>query len=139
MGESRYRTSSRNAILCSSLLWCTSLDITSNLHYSLWKRLESQHYRAIRAAVREFKRKIPRVTLDVVSKIAPPRMWWNYSTASRPVNLYNTSNTRQQNSWENYHILIYDRRPKKALKRKIGVEKRWKIDYCMWITYSLTR
>jgi len=48
--------------------------LTSNPYYSLWERLESQHYKAIRAAVREFKRKIPRVMLDVISKKAPPRM-----------------------------------------------------------------
>jgi len=98
--------------------------LTSNLQYSIWKRLESHHYRVICAAVRDFKRKIPKVMLEVISKRAPPRMWSNYVTAPTVMSLYNNSDTRLS-EYLRESSYIYERRPKKAklrdaAKRKIG-------------------
>jgi len=86
--------------------------------------LESQHYRAIHAAVRDFKRKIPKVMLGVISKRASPRMWSNYITASTATSLYNNSDTRLS-EYLRESSYINDRRLKKAKfrdtsKRKIG-------------------
>jgi len=71
------------------VFWCADY-----IYIYIFKRLESQHYRAVRAAVRDFKRSIPRAMLDIISKRAPPRQWSNYTTASTAMWLYNTSDTR---------------------------------------------
>jgi len=68
--------------------------LNDQLSSQSWKRLNSQHYRAIRAAIRDCKNKIPRTVLDVISKRARPRQWANYITASTVIKLHNTSNTR---------------------------------------------
>jgi len=51
--------------------------LTDQLFSQSWKRLNNQHFRAIRAAVMDKKNKIPRAMLDIISKRARPRQWAN--------------------------------------------------------------
>jgi len=81
-------------------------------HHS-WKRLNSQHYRAIRAAVKDVKRRIPRVMLNIISKRATPRQWADYSIANAAINLINTSNTRIADELR-ANIYINDRLPRRG-------------------------
>jgi len=89
-----------------------------------WKKLSNQHYRAIRAAVGDNRRKLPRGVLDVISKRAPPRQWAKYTNASTAIKLINTSNTRIADSLRE-NIYINDRKPHRGTytdrsKFKIG-------------------
>jgi len=89
--------------------------------------LNSQHYRAIRAAVRDRKNKIPRAVLDIIAKRARPRQWANYITALTVIKLYNKSDTRRASEiWDN--IYINQRQPGKGTfigksTRKVGKQK----------------
>jgi len=58
------------------------------------KSLFSQHYRAIRAAVGDWKTKIPRAVLDIIGKRANPRKWAQYSIASYVIKAYNKGTTQ---------------------------------------------
>jgi len=49
---------------------------------------------AIGTAVSDFKRELPKVLLEIISKRAPPRMWSKYITASTAIRLFNNSDTR---------------------------------------------
>jgi len=69
--------------------------------------------KAIRAAVRDYKRSIPRVMLDIISKRAPPRQWANYSSASTAMWLFNTSDTRLAMELR-ASAYINDRKPTRA-------------------------
>jgi len=84
--------------------------LNDNLNYQSWKKLSSQHYRAIRAAVRDHRRKLPRGLLDIISKRAPPRQWAKYVNASTAIKLINTSNTRIADSLRS-NMYINDRKP----------------------------
>jgi len=68
--------------------------LTSQLNSTLWKKLYSSHYRALRAAVGDYKRKIPKAVLDIISKRANPKQWANYTTASMAIKLCNGNETR---------------------------------------------
>lgn len=86
--------------------------------------LNSIHYRAIRAAVNDFKKKIPRTVLNIISKRATPKQWARYAIAKTVIKLYNKGCTRmgillRQNSYVN------DRNPGRAVffgnaKRRSG-------------------
>jgi len=67
--------------------------LNEQLSSQLWKRLNSQHYRAPRAAVKDRKDKIPRSVFDVILKMARPKQLVNYITALAVHQL------RHQNSW----------------------------------------
>jgi len=59
-----------------------------------WQRFNSIHYRSIRAAVCNYKREIPKVVLNIISKRATPNQWGYYATAKCVINLYNNGTTR---------------------------------------------
>jgi len=98
--------------------------LTSQLDSTSWKKLYSGHYRALRAAVGDYKRKIPKVVLDIISKRATPKQSANYTTASMAIKLYNGTETRLGETLRN-RCYINDRHPKKGIffdnsKYKIG-------------------
>ncbi len=75
-------------IFYSSPLWTNCLDWAS------LKRLNSAHYRAIRAALRiRDVRSKSRKVLDELSSRATPSQWLNYSLASTVIRLYTFSDT----------------------------------------------
>jgi len=59
------------------------------LSHQSWKRLFSQHYRAVRAAVGDWRTKIPRAVLDIIGKRANPRQWAQYSVTNYTIKAYN--------------------------------------------------
>jgi len=89
-----------------------SIWLNKTLNYSQWDRLNRQHYRAIRASVGDFARKIP--ILDIIAKRATPKEWSSYITSSTAIKLYNNNNTRigKQLIEAGY---INDRRPDRAV------------------------
>ncbi len=58
-----------------------------------WKRINSAHYRAIRAALRDFKGRRKRIDLDKESMRATPSEWGKYIVCSTTIKLYNSSDT----------------------------------------------
>jgi len=87
--------------------------LNDNLTYLSWKKLSSQHYRAIRAAVKDHKRRLPKALLDVISKRAPPKQWSKYINSSTAIKLINNSNTRIADDLRS-KLYINDRKPKKG-------------------------
>ena len=88
-------------------VWMTMLSFKS------WKKLESLHYRALRAVYRDHKCTISRQALDHTSSRANPRQWSNYATTSTATKLVNNSDTRIANHLRE-NIYINDRRPRKG-------------------------
>ena len=75
-------------VFYSSPLWTGCLDSNS------WKRLNSAHYRAIRAALHiPTYLKKPRTEIDEISGRATPAQWARYSLASTVITLYTSSDT----------------------------------------------
>ncbi len=75
-------------VFYSAPLWAGCLD------YSSMRRLNSAHYRAIRAALRIHEiRSKSRKQLDEISSRATPMQWLNYSLASTVIRLYNFSDS----------------------------------------------
>ncbi len=66
----------------SKMLYASQVWLTSSTSRRLWKRIESLHYKAVRVAVRDHKRRINREKLDEKSKRASPKQWSKYSIAS---------------------------------------------------------
>jgi len=104
--------------------YAASVWLNNNLSYNLWERLDRQHYRAIRAAIGDYKKKVPRSVLNIISKRATPKEWANYSSASTAIALYNQNNTRIGTELRN-HGYINDRKPHRAIfpdvsKRMLG-------------------
>jgi len=98
--------------------------LNDQLSHQSWKRLNSQHYRAIRAAVKDRKNKIPRA---VLAKRARPRQWANYIAASTAIKLHNKSNTRIADEIRQ-NIYINQRQPNRGTfidksKRRAGKQK----------------
>jgi hypothetical protein len=106
-------------IFYSSQVWSESLDANS------WKRINSAHYRAIRAALKVYNiRLFGRQELDAMSKRATPKQWTRYSLASAVIKLYNFSDTNVANLLRDTSY-VNDRMPLKArffdrAKYKIG-------------------
>jgi len=98
--------------------------LNAELKEAQWNRLNSIHYRAIRAAICDHKKKIPRAMLNIITKRATPKQWARYTVPKTVIKLYNLGNTRigemlRQNSYVN------DRNPGIAtffgdVRRKIG-------------------
>jgi exonuclease III len=76
-----------SVIYYASPLWIGSLNSRS------WTRLNSSHYRIIRAALRDFKGRRKRTDLDVECRRATPVEWSKYIIASTVIKLYNFSDT----------------------------------------------
>jgi len=87
--------------------------MTPKLQSSQWRRLDSSHYRALRAAIGDYKRKLPKAVLDIIAKRATPKQWSNYVTASTAIKLFNSKETRigEQLRQQCY---INDRQPRKG-------------------------
>jgi len=87
--------------------------MTPCLGHQSWKRLFSQHYRAIRAAVGDWRTKIPRAVLDIIGKRANPRQWAQYSVANYTIKAYNKGTTPLGRKLKQLGY-INDRCPKRA-------------------------
>jgi len=70
------------AQLYSILYYASPVWLNRTLKATDWTKLRSLHYRILRSAVKDFKKKVPRGTLDTRCKRATPEMWSKYSTAS---------------------------------------------------------
>jgi len=55
-----------------TLYYAAPVWLNSELKESQWNRLNSIHYRVIRAAIKDYKRKVPRAVLNIISKRATP-------------------------------------------------------------------
>jgi hypothetical protein len=64
-----------------------------NLSAANWRRINSSHYRAIRAALRDFKKRKKRTLLDQESRRSTPIQWSKYIVASTVIKLYNRSDS----------------------------------------------
>jgi len=67
--------------------------MTPCLSCQSWKCPFNQHYRAIRAAVGDWKTKIPRAILDVIGKRANPHQWAQYTIARFVIKAYKSKDT----------------------------------------------
>jgi len=83
------------------------------LTYENWQSLERQHYRALRAAVRDYKCTMSRSTLNEISGRATPKQWSRYITTSTAIKIINNQSTRIA---VDLHEAAYinDRLPKRA-------------------------
>jgi len=107
-----------------TLYYAAPVWLNEGLVEAQWKRLNSIHYRAIRATICDFKKKVPRSVLDIISKRATPKQWSRYVLAKTVIKLFNQNNTRigqllRENSY------INDRNPGRAsffgdAKKKVG-------------------
>jgi len=93
-------------IFYGSALWIGCLDSKS------WKRINSGHYRALRAALRDYKKRKRRI-IDQESKRATPAEWSRYTLASTVIRLFNKSDTNIAITLRQ-HAYINDRLPMKA-------------------------
>jgi len=90
-------------------VWLTSqLDATSR------RRLFSSHFRALRAVLGDYKRKVPKVVLNIISKRATPKQWANYRKAPLAITLFNGGETRLDEI-RLYQEYINDRLPRKGI------------------------
>jgi len=87
--------------------------MTPDIPHHSWKKLNSLHYRAKRAAVKDPKQKISRQILDVVSKRPTPAQWARYSTAWTAISLINGATTRLADELRQ-KMYINDRMPMKS-------------------------
>jgi len=106
--------------------YCSPLWLKDALSFENWTRLRSQHYRALRAAVGDFRKRIPCQELDRICKRATPRQWSNYITSKTAIKLFR-SYTRIAQDLRN-SAYINDRMPKRATFRdssrlKIGSQQ----------------
>ena len=83
------------------------------LSFKSWRRLESLHYRALRAVHRDFRCALSKQTLNKMSKRATPRQWANYITTSEVIKLFNTSDARIVQDLRS-NVYINDRKPRKG-------------------------
>jgi len=98
--------------------------LNSHLDSVSWKRLYSAHYRALRAAVGDYRGKLPKVVLDIITKRATPKRWAYNTTTSMAIKLFNSNETRLGEALRS-QCYINGRRPRKGFffdryKRKIG-------------------
>jgi len=74
--------------------YCSPLWMNDALSAGNWNRLRSQHYRALRAAIGDFRNKTPKSELDTICERASPRQWSYFFSAKTAIYLYMKSNTR---------------------------------------------
>ncbi len=75
-------------VFYASPVWIGSLSSKA------WTRLNSAHYRALRAVLKDFKKRKKRSVIDKESGRATPSQWGSYILASTSVKLYTASDTR---------------------------------------------
>ncbi len=88
-------------------LWIGSLTSTA------WKRINSAHYRALRAVYGDYKMKLKRAELDKMSKRATPKEWAQYSIAATVIKMFNSSDTEMGHLLRR-SVYINDRNPGKG-------------------------
>ncbi len=88
-------------------LWIGSINADS------WRRLNSAHYRAIRAALQTRIRQHSRDELDALSRRASPSQWARYIVASTVIKLFNNSDSNIADVIRR-NAYINDRMPLKA-------------------------
>jgi len=71
----------------SIMYYASQVWLNKTLSAKLWGKLKSLHYRILRAATRDFKRKVSKLTLDKQCKRATPSMWSSYSTCSLAIKI----------------------------------------------------
>jgi len=96
--------------------YCSPVWMHDTLSYENWKRLRSQHYRALRAAIGDQKRTRPRQELDQLCKRATPRQWSYYISSKMAAKLYTSSDTRLAHDLR-AAAYVNDRTPKRATFR----------------------
>jgi hypothetical protein len=62
-----------------------------------WTRLNAAHYRALRACLKDYKKRKRKRDLDLEAKRATPAEWGMYSVVATVIKLYNSSNTNISN------------------------------------------
>jgi len=87
--------------------------MTPTMTHDCWKKLNSLHYRAIRAAVKDPKQTISRSLLDAISGRATPSQWAKFTVASTSIQLINESDTRIAIDLRN-KMYINDRIPRRG-------------------------
>lgn len=70
------------AQIYSIMYYAAPVWLNVTLKSAYWLRLRTLHYRVLRAAVKDFKRRRPNRELDKVCQRATPRMWSHYATSS---------------------------------------------------------
>jgi hypothetical protein len=78
-----------------------------------WSRLNAAHYRALRACLKDYKRRRSKRDLNLESKRATPAEWGMYSVVSTVIKLYNSSNTNISNLIRQ-SAYVNDRLPRRA-------------------------
>jgi len=106
--------------------FCAPLWLNDALSYENWVRLRSQHYRALRAAVCDFRKRISRQDLDRICKRATPRQWSYYITSKMAIKLFKSDTRIAQDLRDAAYV--NDRMPKRATFRdssrlKIGRQR----------------
>ncbi len=66
----------------SLLCYCAPVWLTPSTKKSLWKLVDSCHYRGLRSAVYDFKNRINREKLEVLCRRASPKQWAKYAMAT---------------------------------------------------------
>jgi hypothetical protein len=66
----------------SKLYYCSQVWLTSTTKRKLWNSINSIHYRAVRVAVRDFKRRVNREKLDLICSHASPKQWSKYAISN---------------------------------------------------------
>jgi hypothetical protein len=84
-----------------------------NLTSANWKRINSSHYRALRAALKDYRKRKKRSELDAEAKRSTPREWSKYIISSTVIKLYNRSDTNIANLLRSSSY-VNDRMPFKA-------------------------
>jgi hypothetical protein len=94
-----------------SILYYAAPVWIGSLNVAAWKRLNSAHYRALRAVVGFHVRK--RSEIDLMTKRAKPPEWARYSIASTVIKLYNSSDTNIAKTLRS-SAYVNDRLPRRA-------------------------
>ncbi len=71
----------------STLYYASTVWLNSTLSCSLFKRIDSFHYRVMRVACNDFKGRRKRKVIDALCKRATPRMWSSYISASTAIKI----------------------------------------------------
>jgi len=71
-----------NAQIYSTLYYAAPIWLNKMLTSNLWTKLRSAHYRVLRAAVRDYKKRKNMTDLNKDCKRATPKMWSNYIITS---------------------------------------------------------
>jgi len=75
------------AQLFSIVYYASQVWLNKTLKGQYWTKLRSLHYRILRGAVKDFKQKRSKLSLDSQCKRATPKMWSDYSTSTMVMKL----------------------------------------------------